>query len=46
MTNPNDDGDLEAIQDIMEAYDVDEETAREMWERFKDTVKKMSQIGK
>lgn len=46
MTNPNDDRELndpDAINDIMEAYDCDEERARELWERFKETIRKLKQ---
>lgn len=47
MTNPNDDRELddrEAIDEIMEAFDLEEEEARDLWERFQDTVRKMSQV--
>lgn len=36
----NEANDKEAIRDIMDAFDVDEERARELWMRFIATVSK------
>lgn len=35
--------DEQAIREIMEAYDVDMERARELWEKWKKTVKRLQQ---
>lgn len=35
--------DEEAIKEIMEAYDVHEERARELWQRFLKTLDKLKE---
>lgn len=37
-TDREEQDDMEAIQAIMDLFDVDEETAREMWKRFRKDV--------
>lgn len=34
----------EAIYSIMEAFDIDEKQAGELWKRFRETVRKMKEV--